>query len=102
MKLFYKSWGLVGALLCLGLASSVFGDTATLQFTGGAGGSYGGVETSPYGFSVNSSGINSVQLICDSFLNHITNGELWTATINNISNVGSVGQYASSGSAAYE
>ncbi|MGA7412004.1 MAG: hypothetical protein WBW33_16115, partial [Bryobacteraceae bacterium] len=82
MKLSYKL--LIGALVCLDMAYSGYGQTANLTFTGGTGPSYGGVDTSPYGFSVNGSPDNSVQLICDSFNNHITSGESWTATINNI------------------
>jgi hypothetical protein len=95
MKLFYKSWGLAGAVLCLGLASSAFGQTTTLDFLGVNGSSpqLGNEDTSPYDFTVGTSSV-VVQLICDSFNNHINAGQVWTATINDINNISSVGQFA--------
>jgi hypothetical protein len=106
MKLFYKSWGLVGALLCLGLASSAFGQT-TLLFNNPNGNSYGGEETSPYNFTINGS---SVQLICDSTANLISDGESWQANVyngntvvgNGLWNTATAAQYSEASALAYE
>lgn len=77
-----------GVLLAVMPASA---GTVPLAFLGPEGGSLGGVNTYPYGFSINGSG--DYQLICDTFNREISNGETWTANVMNMSSLtpGNVG-----------
>jgi hypothetical protein len=63
----------------LTFAGSIQVDMTFLQPSGN---NSGGVYTYPYYFSIN--GGPSVPLMCDTFINHITQGESWTANVTSL------------------
>jgi hypothetical protein len=67
----------------LGLAFGLFGQIAStttvpFQIT-----SYVGSYTDPYGGTVN--GVPNVPIICDDYADHVSDGESWTALVNDLS-----------------
>jgi hypothetical protein len=64
-------------LALLALSSGAKADT--IQFLGATGPVVGGVYVAPYQLSIN--GGAPINAICDDFADHVTSGEIWTATI---------------------
>ena len=63
----------------LALANSV---NVSMTFLYPGGNNSGGYYTYPYYFSIN--GGSPTALMCDSFANHVTQGESWTATVSGL------------------
>lgn len=64
------------ALLTISVAASA--GTVPMTFNSAVGGSYNGVSTYPYDFTVNG---QNQWLMCIGYNEHVTNGETWTATV---------------------
>jgi hypothetical protein len=69
-------------VVTLFLSTLSFGTTVNMKFLGTSGNHFGGVYTYPYYFSINNG--HPTALMCDSFQNHITPGQSWTASVNGL------------------
>lgn len=71
-------------LIALFLSTLAFANSTTVSMTylGNGGSRYSGYYTYPYYFSIN--GGSPTALMCDSFTNHVTNGETWTASVTGL------------------
>jgi hypothetical protein len=65
------------ALAILALSTVAFAGTVNLQYNSNSGNNYGGIATYPYNVSVNST---PEFLMCISYNEHVTGGEIWQAT----------------------
>jgi PEP-CTERM motif len=74
------------ALLTITVAASA--GTVDMTFNSAVGGSYNGIYTYPYDFTVN--GQPNFLLMCIGYSEHITNGETWTATVYSVAGYGSL------------
>lgn len=84
-------FSLVAGLLLLAVISASADNTAHLYFNGPQGGSLGGIQTYPYGFTINgdNNGGNYYPLICDTFTRGISPGDQWDAYVLNMGNLNS-------------
>src|SRR5271154_419995 len=72
-------------LLLLAAAATAKADTVSLTITDGGNITSGGVYVGPYNFT---SGGQSLQLICDTFVNDVFPPETWTANTTSFSSLG--------------
>lgn len=88
---------LAGLLACsIAQADPASGSQVSMELTSVAGPSMGGVYTSPYTALVGPSGLTkssqftlansiAIPIYCDDFLTHVSVGEIWQATVTNMS-----------------
>ena len=78
----FRSRLLFSLVVVLFLSVLSFGNTVNLTFLGPSGNNLGGFYTYPYYFSIN--GGKPTGMMCDSFANHISQGESWTASVSGL------------------